>query len=106
MVDFIWLEAEKRIARRAFDAALKRECAALVDNLKVLAAKAEVLDDAWAIKDTLTARQKSMDEKYEYRYSQLVLLFGCLLREGWLEEIDIEGLGEEKLQAIRLVASH
>jgi len=105
MREFKWSEAEKKIARRAFDAALKRECAAIMKRLKSLAAKAENPEDIWAIHDYLTEQRKSIDAKYDYRYSQLILLFGRLLREKWIDEKDIEGLAEEKLVPIRRIAS-
>jgi hypothetical protein len=105
MNDIKWSEAEKKIARRAFDAALKNECEALVIKLKVLAEKAENSDDVWAIHDYLTEQRKTIDGKYDYRYSQLIVVFGRLLREKWIEDKDIEGLSAEKIQAIRHIAS-
>lgn len=105
MRDYKWSEAEKKIARRAFQAALKRESAAVMENLKRLAEKAEGPDDLWAIHDYLTEQRRSIDGRYDYRYSQFIIVFGRLLRERWLEDKDLEGLGEEKLQAIRDIAS-
>ncbi|MCX5819420.1 MAG: hypothetical protein NT047_05865 [Deltaproteobacteria bacterium] len=105
MINFKWSEAEKKVARRAFDAALKRECAAVMEKLKGLAAKAERPDDIWAIHDYLTAQRKTVDGKYDYRYSQLIFVFVRLLRENWIEDKDLDGLGEEKLQSISYIAS-
>ena len=105
MRDFKWSEAEKKIARRAFDAALKRECSAVVENLKCQAARAENLDDIWAIHDYLAKQRREIDRKYDYRYSKLIIVFGQLLREKWLNEKDIEGLAAEKRQVIYHIAS-
>jgi len=105
MRDIKWSDAEKKIAKRAFDAALQRECAELMEQLKSSAAKAEYPSDIWAINDYLTEQKKLIDGKYDYRYSQLIFVFGRLLREKLIEEKDIEGLGEEKLQHIRHIAS-
>lgn len=105
MTYFQWSAAEKKIAKRAFDAALQRELAALLKKLKGRAAKAESPEDIWAIHDYLTEQRRSIDGKYDYRYSQLIFVFGRLLRERWLEEEDLEGLAEEKLQPIRHIAS-
>ena len=105
MRDFKWSEAEKKVARRAFDAAFKNECVALMKRLKGLTAKAEKPDDIWAIHDFLTEQRKTIDGKYDYRYSQLIVVFGRLLRERWIDDKDLEGLNEEKLNAIRLIAS-
>ena len=84
---------------------MKNECEALVIKLKVLAEKAENSDDVWAIHDYLTEQRKTIDGKYDYRYSQLIVVFGRLLREKWIEDKDIEGLSAEKIQAIRHIAS-
>src|ERR1700690_1396897 len=105
MRNFKWSEAEKKVARRAFDAALKKECAALVKTLKELAAKAEDPVDIWSINDYLTEQRKTIDGKYDYRYSQLIVVFGTLLRERWIDAKGIEGLSEEKLKSIRDIAS-
>ena len=105
MKELKWSDAEKKIARQAFDAALSREYAVLIDKLKSLAAKAETAEDIWAIHDYLTEQRRVIDAKYDYRYSQLIFVFGWLLREKWIEEKDLEGLGEEKLQPIRHIAA-
>ena len=105
MRDFKWPEAEKKAARRAFDAAVKREYAAMMGRLKGLAVKAEHPEDVWAIHDYLTEQRKMMDGKYDYRYSQLIAVFGRLLREKWIQDEELEGLSKEKIQAIRYIAS-
>ncbi len=99
-----WSSSEKKIAKQAFDAALKREYAALLDQLKYSAAKAENRDDIWDIHDYLTEQRKLIDQKYDYRYSQLMFVFGVLLRDKWLEEKDLAGLAEDKLEHIRSIA--
>ncbi|MES3023582.1 MAG: hypothetical protein V4857_18610 [Pseudomonadota bacterium] len=100
----VWSAAEKKIARRVFDAALVKECAALVDNVKVRASKAECPDDIWALNDYLTEQRKAIDYKYDFRYSQLIFVFAQLLAQKWIEEEQLVGLEEEKLQAIRFLA--
>lgn len=100
-----WSETEKKTARRAFDCGLKREYAAILEKLKSLAVTAEKPQDIWYIHDYLTEQRKAIDEKYDYRYSQLIWVFGRLLREKWIEDNELEGLNEEKLQLIRHIAS-
>lgn len=105
MMDFKWSATEKKAAKRAFDKALEKECASIMATLKDLAAKAEKPEDMWAVNDYLTRQRRAIDEKYDYRYSQLVFVFARLLRENWIEETDLQGLGEEKLQAIQYMVS-
>ncbi|MFY9261691.1 MAG: hypothetical protein WAO71_14445 [Gallionella sp.] len=100
-----WSDADRKIARRAFDAALQRECAALVEQFRTSAAQVKNLDDIWVINDYLTEQRKLIGRKYDYRYSQLIFLFGQLLREKFIEAQDIEGLSEEKLQYIHHLAA-
>ena len=79
MTDFKWSDAEKKAARLAFDAALNRENAEILRKLKYLSAKALHPEDVWAIHDYLSEQRKIIDEKYDYRYSQLIMVFGTLL---------------------------
>jgi len=58
----------------------------------------------WSIQQFLATARRDIDFKYDYRYSQLDLVFGRLLREGRIGERDLQGLSEEKLACIRRVA--
>lgn len=55
----------------------------------------------WDLEHNPTQRRKEIDRKNDYRYSQLDLVFGRLLREKLVDEEDLSGLGEDKLRAIR-----
>lgn len=98
-----WSDKEKKIARRVFDAALQRELAALLDEFKHKAAGAKDFDDLWAIEDYLKEKRRRLDMKYDYRYSQLRIVFTLLLYEGRVTEEELAGLAEDKLAAIRLL---
>ena len=101
-----WSAAEKKIARRAFDAALTKEFAELNDQLKAMTAKLATPADTWDMHHYLSGRLRDIERKYDYRYSQLIVVFGHLLRESWIDEKDIEGLAAEKIEAIRHIASY
>lgn len=101
-----WSAAEKKIARRAFDAALAREFAELIDQLKAMSAKLANPADTWDMHHYLSGRLREIERKFDYRYSQLIVVFGRLRRESWIDEKDIEGLAAEKVEAIRRVASY
>jgi Photoprotection regulator fluorescence recovery protein len=105
MHDLKWTDAEKKIARRVFDAALQRELAQTLAAFKVRAADTSSPDTMWPIEDWLRDRRREIDAKYDYRYSQLDLVFGRLLRERRIEEKDLDGLAPDKLDAIRRVAA-
>jgi len=76
-----------------------------MEKFKSLAVTAEKPEDIWAIHDYLTDQRKVIDGKSDYRYSQLIVVFGRLLMEKWIEDKDLERLNEEKLQAIHHIAS-
>lgn len=105
MIDFKWSDSEKKVARRAFDAALARELSSMITSTKNFASEATLPDDVWALHDFLTEKRKEIDRKYDYRYSQLIFVFARLLREKWITVSDLEGLKEEKIAAISQLAS-
>ena len=101
MYEETWSRSEKAVARRAYDQAYDRELAALVNEVRRLAKQITEPGHIWALHDFLTQKRKEIDSKYDYRYSQLVFVFARLIRDGWLSEEELEGLGEEKRARIR-----
>jgi hypothetical protein len=43
---------------------------------------------------------REIDNKYDYRYSVLILVFARLMKDGWLMIDDLKGLGQEKIDRI------
>jgi len=99
-----WTNAEKKIARRAFEAAYDRECVALADEVRRRADRIANTQDIWKLESFLTRKRKHIDEKYDFRYSVLVVVFIRLMKEGWLKESDLVGLSDDKLVKIRVFA--
>ena len=99
-----WSKAEKKIARRAFDYAYRKECDALVQSVRERIAGMVRTGDLWDLHDFLTDKRRNMDRKYDYRHSKLIFVFPELIREGWLEESMLNGLDEDKIELIRKVA--
>lgn len=95
MHDLKWSTSEKKLARTVFDAALERECASILCEFKIRAAKASAPQDMWNIQEYLTRQRRDIDSKYDYRYSQLILVFGRLLREKWIDERELQALSPE-----------
>jgi hypothetical protein len=105
MYDLKWSATEKKIAHRVFEAALTAELAEIMADFKARAAAVTVPYDMWPIEEYLARKRRGIDRKYDYRYSQLLLLFARLLREGRIQEAQLTGLAEEKLAYIRHYAS-
>jgi Photoprotection regulator fluorescence recovery protein len=100
----IWSRPEKAIARKAFDAALKRELHEVMQETKQMASQIKEPPDLWDLERYLTERRKDIDRKYDTRGSRLKDVLGRLLYENRLGEEDLRGLGEEKMKSIRSFA--
>jgi hypothetical protein len=100
----MWSKKEKEIARGAFKVTLERESLDLLSRLKEMADTAENREDVWKIHDFLTERRTEIDQKYDYRYSMLIPIFGRLIREGWIRLDELEGFNEDKIAEIKIFA--
>lgn len=98
-----WSKTEKEAARRAFERAYLKECTAITAKIREMAAMVSEPEGLWLIHDLLTKERRQTDEKYDYRYSVLLFVFARLLREGWLSEADLQGLADDKIDAIRYI---
>ena len=105
MRELKWTEAEKKLSRRAFEVALQAELAEVLGDFKARAAAAQTPEDMWAVEHSLNQRRRELDAKYDYRYSQLISVFGRLIREGRLTEAQLQGLSQDKLEFIRRIAA-
>jgi len=100
----LWSRSEKAIARKAFDAALKRELHEVMQETRKMAIQINEPDDLWALEQYLTERRKDINRKYDPRGSRLKDVLGRLLYENRLGEDDLRGLQEEKMKSIRSFA--
>ena len=100
MRDLLWSNQEKVIARKVFDQALQREFAAVIAKAKQLAGKIDKPADLWKLEDYLRRSRKKIDEKYDYSYSVLPVVFASLVLDGRLTEEELQGLGDDKLAMI------
>jgi hypothetical protein len=105
MRDLRWSQAEKAIARTAFNQALEKELAVIIRKVKEMAQQINEPSDLWKIEDYLSNSRREIDQKFDYRYSVLPQVFGILIRDGLLQEEQLQGLGEDKLRLIRGIAA-
>lgn len=99
--DVKWSPEEKKLARKVFELAYERKCAALLAKVRSMLARDPSSSVIWDLHDYLSEERKAVDKTFDYRYSVLVDVFGTLLREGWLKEEDLAGLAEEKIERIK-----
>ena len=91
--DMTWSRSEKKVARRAFDAALKRELQEVMKEAKQMASQINEPADLWDLEQYLIQRRREIDRKYDYPYSHLTGVFGKLLHERRITEEELCGLG-------------
>ncbi|MGD2015479.1 MAG: hypothetical protein PVH37_26055 [Desulfobacterales bacterium] len=48
----------------------------------------------------MTEKRDEIDEKYVYRFSELIVVSARLIDEGWLDLSDLEGLAEDKVDRL------
>lgn len=77
---------------------------AIAHTVRKMAAEINESFDIWKLHDYLTEKRNETDQKYDYRYSVLLSVFGQLMCEGWIKQEDLAGLSDEKLQEIRRIA--
>ncbi len=95
-----WTETEQLVARQAFDKAHEREINALILSVRAQASAIAAPEDMWQLHDFLSSRRHEVDGKYDYRYSGLVFVFARLVKEGWLQVNELEGLSTDKLAKV------
>lgn len=104
MHDFSWSTGEKKVARQVFETALQAELHDVIVEFKAQASAVQEVGAVWQIRDWLDQRQREIDRDYDYRYSQLILVFAKLVKRGRIDLADLSGLAEVKLQEIQFIA--
>ena len=95
-----WSPAEKKAARKAFEAALGREFDVVIRKTKQRAARIKGPEDLWDLEAFLTDSRKRIDRDYDYRYSALPQVFANLIFNGRLKEEELGNLRQDKLELI------
>ena len=94
-----WTKTEKQIAKKAFNLAKSRAYKELIDTINSKVIKTQ--NQIWELRDLLNKKAKEFDNKFDYRYSQLPILFIRYINEGLLRIEELEGLSEDKIYIIR-----
>lgn len=99
-----WSLEEQKIAQRVFDLAYEREIASLMQSVATQAREIADAKDLWCLNDFLSAKRHEVDGKYDFRYPYLIVVFARLLKEGWLEPYELDGLDPNKLAKIKALS--
>jgi hypothetical protein len=99
-----WSFQEQQIAKVAFERAHAREVEELLAFVRQQAAAINAVEDLWKLNDFLSARRHNLDGKYADCPNTLMFVLAELLRDGWLQLNDLEGLAKEKVTKISLLS--
>jgi hypothetical protein len=91
-----WSLQEQEIARRVFSLAYDREIIGLIETVSAQASSIKEVQDMWRLNDFLSSKRHEVDGKYDFRYPYLLVVFARLLKEGWLQPQELEGLEPSK----------
>ena len=100
MNDFKWSKTERKIAIASFENEYQLEISDLIYIISRYSGEITEPDNIWRFHDFLTEKRDEIDEKYDYRYSKLILVFARLVKDGWLNFNDLKGLAENKIDRI------
>ena len=100
-----WSPAEKAIAHKAFDKALKQELDEVIREAKVRAARVSEPEELWKLERWLGEQRRHIESTFDFRYSVLPLVFAGLLRDERIGANDLAGLDHDKIDQIRRSAS-
>jgi hypothetical protein len=100
-----WTTIEENTARQAFETAYKREISALIDSVRCRASSLSEIDDMWSLHDFLSVKRHEVDGRYDYHLPMLVFVFAGLVKDGWLNIDELEGLNANKIAKIAALAS-
>ena len=100
-----WSESEKRLSRRVYEVALDAELTEVMAEFKFKAIAVQTPEEMWALEAYLAQQRRDIQGKYDYRYSQLLFVFGRLVREGRVQIEQLQGFSEEKLSYIERIVS-
>jgi hypothetical protein len=103
MENMVWSKKEKQIARQAFNKAYKNEVIDIMNKVKDTLHTLKSPEEIWKLHEFLTEKKDETDNKYDYRYSVLILVFSRLISEGWITMDDLKGLEEDKITKINQV---
>ncbi len=106
MREYKWSRSEKIVARRAYDEAYRKECTEILNKAKEMLSKMGDPKEIWKVEDYLDGKREEIDAKYDYRYSVLVRVLGKLMREGFIEDSELQGLDQDKIDNIKRISSY
>jgi hypothetical protein len=76
---------------------MKKSAIRQLENQKEKLLRLSDPEDIWELHDYLSGIRKEIDNKCDYRYSVLVMIFANLLKQQWLKFDNREGLSADNI---------
>ncbi|EKU96222.1 hypothetical protein Lepto7375DRAFT_0201 [Leptolyngbya sp. PCC 7375] len=101
--DISWSSRDKKIAEEALKKAYEREVAALISYVQEKAKLLTVLEDVWQLHTFLSASRHDIDGKYDDAEPSLAYILSRLIKDGWLDSSELEGLSTDKRAKVTIL---
>ncbi|TVS03454.1 MAG: hypothetical protein EA413_10580 [Cyanobium sp. PLM2.Bin73] len=95
-----WSEAERIVARCAFDRAQQRAIRSLVETVQVHSSGLDSVESVWVLHDYLSTQRYAIEGRFDFRLEGLLIVFAGLVRDELLSLDELEGLDAVKLAKI------
>jgi hypothetical protein len=95
-----WSEAERIVARCAFDRAQQRAIRSLVETVQVHASGLDSVESVWVLHDYLSTQRHAIEGRFDFRLEGLLIVFAGLVRDQLLSLDELQGLEATKLAKI------
>lgn len=95
-----WNHTELKISQQVLKKAYQLETEALMTQVRSQITNMTNINQLWQVHDLLSAKRYDLDGKYDNREQMLVFTFAQLLKEGWINLEELNGLDSAKLAKI------
>jgi len=99
-----WSDQEQAIARAAFEQAYRRSGEALIAAVQQQVGCLDSLESVWQLHDFLSIQRHVMEGRFDFRLDGILFVFASLVKEGFLQIDELQGLEAEKLSKVAAMA--
>jgi hypothetical protein len=99
-----WTNPEKEIARNLYAKVVLEEYDEIIKDFKRRAQKVKTRDEFWEMENYIKEVHRDLEARFDPRYSQILFVFGSLLRRGKISNEQLKGLSNEKINEIHRIA--
>jgi hypothetical protein len=95
-----WTEQEQAVGITALNLAQTRTIERLIADLHRQVIELTSADQIWQLHDFLSIQRHGIEGRFEFRQESILFVFASLVKEGFLNLDELQGLDSEKLAKI------